>query len=308
MMHISRFRWVRKLTGGIQVVWIFLEEKRWLSIRIVPHLYSVCCIVSTNAIHASNREFAIDRNKACKFRLVVINMTVYDLLINQSSNMVELSPDMVERHDAQQLLKRFIESGGYAPGDRLPAERELIDNLGITRSSLRKGLDALEREGTIWRHVGKGTFISEPTNPATFPGVDKLSQEISPIQMMRARLALEPVIAREAAINASTEAMRRIIVARDSAVEASSWKAYEISDDAFHRSIAQATDNALLLSLHDHLNQVHRTVAWRKVIRKTDRPSREHTSFAEHNHIVDAIDVRDPMAAHNSMTKVFMQP
>ncbi len=215
--------------------------------------------------------------------------------------MLDISSDMTERNDAQQLLRSFIDSGGYAPGDRLPAERELIANLGVTRSALRKGLDALEREGTIWRHVGKGTFISNPTNPDTFSDIEKISLEISPVQMMRARLTLEPAIAREAAVNASTEAMHRIISACQSAVSASTWKAYEEHDDAFHRSIAEATGNILLQSLYDHLNQVHRSVAWRQVVRDSQRPPREHTSFAEHEHIVDAINARDPIAAHNSM-------
>jgi len=215
--------------------------------------------------------------------------------------MLEARSDMVERTDAQQLLRSFIDSGGYAPGDRLPAERELIASLGLTRSALRKGLDVLEREGTIWRHVGKGTFIASPDNPEVFTGVEKISLEISPVQMMRARLTLEPAIAREAAVNASTEAMRRIINACQNAVSASTWKSYETHDDAFHRSIAEATGNVLLQSLYDHLNQVHRSVAWRQVVRNSQRPSPEHTSFAEHERIVDAINTRDPHAAHDSM-------
>lgn len=228
-------------------------------------------------------------------------MAILSALVNQLEEMVEIRSNMIERNDAQQLLKVFIDSGGYEPGDRLPAERELIDSLSITRSALRKGLDALERDGAIWRHVGKGTFISSPENPNAFPGVEKISQEISPIQMMRARLTLEPAIAREAAVNASTEAVSRIIKERDAAVAAITWKSYEASDDAFHRSIAEATGNVLLLSLHDHLNQVHRTVAWRQVIRDTQRPPREHTSFAEHELIVAAISARDPVAAHDGM-------
>lgn len=215
--------------------------------------------------------------------------------------MLELRSKMVERNDAQQLLKAFIDSGNYSPGDKLPAERELIDNLGITRSMLRKGLDALERDGTIWRHVGKGTFISGPDNPNPLPGIEKISKEISPVQMMRARLSLEPAIAREAAANASSDAMHRIYEARDRALLATTWSAYEESDDNLHRSIASATGNVLLLSLYDHLNQVHRSVAWHQVVRKTDGPTEDHPSFAEHNTIIAAIEARDPVAAHNSM-------
>ena len=64
-----------------------------------------------------------------------------------------------ERENAIAQVKAFISAGSYAPGDRLPPERELIDQLGMSRTTLRKALEALEREGTIWRHVGKGTFV-----------------------------------------------------------------------------------------------------------------------------------------------------
>lgn len=214
---------------------------------------------------------------------------------------MEIDSHRVERNDAQQQLKSFIDAGGYAPGDRLPAERELITSLNMSRSTLRKGLDALEREGTIWRHVGKGTFVSGPEDADIFPGLKKLSQQITPVQMMRARLSLEPAITREAAANASAEAVRGIRDARDRAVSATTWDAYEAADDAFHRAVAEATGNVLLRSLYEHLNQVHRAVTWRQVVRKSDAPPREHTSFAEHDSILAAIEARDPVAAHSSM-------
>jgi len=208
---------------------------------------------------------------------------------------------MVERNDAQQQLRNFIEAGGYAPGDRLPAERELINSLGISRTTLRKGLDALEREGTIWRHVGKGTFVSGLKSTDIFPDFEKLSQEVTPVQMMRARLALEPSIAREAAANASSAAVMKIREARDRAVSATSWDRYEANDDAFHRAVADASGNVLLRSLYDHLHQVHRAVAWNLVVRKTESPPREHASYAEHDLILAAIEARDPVAAYSCM-------
>lgn len=217
--------------------------------------------------------------------------------------MVEISPDRAERYDAQQQLMSFIDQGHYAPGDKLPAERELIESLGITRSSLRKGLDALEREGMIWRHVGKGTFITNQDHSPTFANIEQLSKEITPVQMMRARLSLEPAIAREAAANASSAAVAKIVEARDRTIAATSWKAYEAGDDAFHRSVAEATSNVLLISLYDHLNQVHRAVAWNQVVRQTAVPPTDHSSFTEHNLILDAIEARDPVAAQNSMRR-----
>ncbi|MDA9865111.1 GntR family transcriptional regulator, partial [bacterium] len=69
-----------------------------------------------------------------------------------------------EGQDAIAVLRAFIETGSYGPGDRLPSEREMIATLGMRRITLRKALDALEREGAIWRHVGKGTFVAEPSD------------------------------------------------------------------------------------------------------------------------------------------------
>ena len=132
-------------------------------------------------------------------------------------------------------------------------------------------------------------------------GLADLSRQVTPVQLMRARLSLEPAIAREAAIHASDGAVTRLKLARDRCVGATSWDEYEAQDDAFHRAVAEAADNVLLLSLFDHLNQVRRAVAWKTVIRHSSRPARDHTSFAEHDALVAAIEARDQQAANAAM-------
>ena len=206
-------------------------------------------------------------------------------------------PEMVEREDALAALRAFIVAGKYNPGDRLPPERELMVSLGMTRTRLRRALEALEREGTIWRHVGKGTFLAAEGSGR----LAELSRQVAPVQMMRARLALEPALAREAAIGASGEAVARVRLNRDRAAEATTWDEYEARDDMFHRAIAEATGNVLLLSLFDRLNQVRRAVAWNTVVRRLLRPPADHSSFAEHDRIVSAIEARDPAAAYTAM-------
>ncbi len=206
-----------------------------------------------------------------------------------------------DREDAIDALTDFIRAGGYSPGDRLPAERELIVSLGMTRNTLRRALEALENEGAIWRHVGKGTFVAAKGGELGAPSLSELSQQVTPVQLMRARLALEPAISREAAINASEEAVGQLHRSKERAVEALNWDDYEAQDDLFHRAIAEATGNVLLLSLFDQLNQVRRAVAWNTVIRHSERPPRSHTSFAEHDEIVAAIVARDPVAAQAAM-------
>lgn len=210
-------------------------------------------------------------------------------------------PEYTERQDAIAALRAFIAEGSYDAGDRLPPERELIGNLGMSRSTLRKALEVLEHEGVIWRHVGKGTFVAGHGDGAATGSLAGISQQLTPVRMMRARLCIEPAIAREAAINASAKAIVRIKLAKDRAAAASNWVDYESQDDLFHRAVAEASDNILLLSLFDQLNQVRRAVTWNNVVRSSQRPPEGHSSFAEHDRIAAAIEARDPVAAQEAM-------
>jgi DNA-binding FadR family transcriptional regulator len=205
------------------------------------------------------------------------------------------NPDPVAR------LRSYIVDGGFTKGVKLPPERYLTDEFGITRSTLRKALAALEREGVIWRHVGKGTFIADGSPQAPGSATIELGRQLTPFRMMRARMAIEPAIAREAAVNASGDTQLRMRRALDRSKAASTWREYEIQDDIFHRTVAEASDNLLLLSLFDQLNGVRRAVAWGNVTRRSARPSPDHSSFAEHDTIAAAIANRDPVAAYEAM-------
>ena len=214
-----------------------------------------------------------------------------------------VGPEPSKREDAIARVRALISAGNYAPGDRLPPERALIDRLGMTRTTLRSALDALEREGAIWRHVGKGTFVADHDGAGAMGSIADLGRQLTPVRIMRARLCIEPAIAREAAMNASGEAIIRLKLAKDRASVASNWADYEKQDDLFHRAIAEAADNILLLALFDQLNQVRRAVAWGTVVRTSERPPKEHASFAEHSRLAAAIEARDPAAAHDAMRR-----
>jgi DNA-binding FadR family transcriptional regulator len=198
------------------------------------------------------------------------------------------------------LLRARIAAGDYGPGGRLPSERRLIAEMGVGRTELRKALETLEREGAIWRHVGKGTFVHAGRGEAG-TAVAGLARRTTPVKMMRARLAIEPAVAREAAVNASAEAIARMRLAMRRARAAASWREYEAQDDAFHRSLAEASDNLPLLAIFDQLNAIRRAVAWGNVERRSPRPPADHASFAEHERIAGAIEARDPEAAQAAM-------
>ena len=215
--------------------------------------------------------------------------------------LVLAKPESSEREDAIARVRSLIAAGDYTAGDRLPPERELIDHLGMSRTTLRRALEALERDGAIWRHVGKGTFVADHDGNGATGSIADLGRQLTPVRIMRARLCVEPAIAREAAMNASGEAIIRVKLARDRAAVAPNWADYETQDDLFHRAIVEASDNILLLALFDQLNQVRRAVAWGSVVRVSERPPRGHASFVEHDRIAAAIEARDPAAAQQAM-------
>jgi DNA-binding FadR family transcriptional regulator len=228
-------------------------------------------------------------------------------------SVMQVRSEIAETEAALAQMRLLIDRGGYAAGDRLPPERQLIEQVGVSRSVLRKALDTLEREGAIWRHVGKGTFVARaqhlngaaaaPDGAGAVDGVARLARQTTPFKMMRARLAIETAITREAAINASAEALTRMNLAMQRARAAASWREYEVQDDLFHRSLAEACDNPPMLALFDQLNAIRRAVALGNVQRSSARPPAAHTSFAEHEEIARAVAARDPEAAAAAMRR-----
>lgn len=93
----------------------------------------------------------------------------------------------------------------------------------------------------------------------------------------------------------------QVTVTLSVAAQAASWDIYEAEDDAFHRAVAEASDNPLLVSLFDQLNTVRRAVGWAKLARDSDRPAANHRSFQEHQQILAAIQARDPGGAYEAM-------
>ncbi len=208
--------------------------------------------------------------------------------------------DQTRTDEALERLTSLISQRNLQPGDRLPPERELLSLLNLGRGALRRALERLERSGVIWRHVGKGTFIAHRSDAAT-ERLSDLGHQMTPVRMMRARLVVEPAIAREAALNASGEAIARIRSAMERARAAASWAEYERQDDRLHRAVAEAADNLLLLALYDDLNRVQREVAGGTVRRATSRPPADHTSFAEHEAILHAVEAHDAEEAFRAM-------
>lgn len=204
---------------------------------------------------------------------------------------------------SRDLLAIWLADYGAAPGDRLPPERALSERLGISRGELRKAMMALESEGVVERHVGRGTYLRAMSSQDASSErlVRRLGDITSPHHAMMARLSLEPEIAGHAAIHATP---RHLIAARVLAYamrDADNWAQYEELDARLHELIATATGNPLLVELHRIVNSVRLSVVWSKLELPEVGPPADYHSFAEHDEIITALEKRDRWAAHAAM-------
>ncbi len=197
-------------------------------------------------------------------------------------------------------LKAWLAQRDLPSDGRLPPERELVEILGVSRGELRKALAVLECDGELWRHVGKGTFIgSRPVE--VHSSVAAIANRTNPLEVMQARLIMEPVLAREAAINATgshLEGMQQCVRLQRTA---QTWRQYENADNRLHRLVAEASGNTVLTALFDQLNAVRRAVVWGRLRDESNRPPTNHYSFAQHEALVAAICERDQKAAFKVM-------
>ena len=199
-------------------------------------------------------------------------------------------------------LQAYLAQLPAAEERRLPPERALSEILGVSRGDLRKALAIMERDGRIWRHVGKGTFVGIRPLSTTIEIAD-IAARTTPSDVMRARLLLEPQIAREAALHATIDDIAAMRSAQKYMRDATSWRQYETLDNLLHRLIAQASGNILLVGLFDVLNATRRTVVWGRLRSDGARPPSDHHSFADHARIIDAIEERNLRGAATAMFK-----
>jgi DNA-binding FadR family transcriptional regulator len=199
-------------------------------------------------------------------------------------------------------LKAYLAQLNLPENARLPPERELCDILGVSRGDLRKALALMEAEGEVWRHVGKGTFLgTKPREELSI--IADVASRSNPAEVMRARLLVEPLLAGEAALHATGEAIAEMRLCLTGARRAESWRQYESWDNRLHRAVAEGADNLVLLALFDSLNAIRRTVVWGRLRIAPERPPADHHSFADHEEIVAAIEHRDVGAASRAMRR-----
>ena len=197
-------------------------------------------------------------------------------------------------------LRARFDGGRYPAQARLPTERVLAQEFAVSRASLRKALGVLEAEGRIWRHVGRGTFAgARPTLDA--PGLARLAHRTHPEEVMEVRLLLEPRIAALAARRATSADLGAIERCLRKGETAADVHAFELWDGAFHRAVAEAAHNALLLGLFDAVNTIRQEEIWGRLKRASLTPVRLRTYVVQHRACLAAIRERNAARAERCM-------
>jgi DNA-binding FadR family transcriptional regulator len=196
-------------------------------------------------------------------------------------------------------LRSYVSQQNLALNGRLPPERKLCVQLGLTRAALRKAMGILQAEGQVWRQVGRGTFIGARPVP-NLAEVQYLSSVSSPSQIMDARLAIEPELARLAALHGVAADFAELRLCNRCCRDAESWRVFESWDNRFHYAMASATRNKLLITLFETLNAVRRSLVW-QTLRADQAPAPNYATFFEHDAIYDAISRREPDRAAEAM-------
>jgi GntR family uxuAB operon transcriptional repressor len=211
-----------------------------------------------------------------------------------------------------ELILAESERAGLGPGSRLPTERQLAADLGVTRSGIRHALATLEAEGLISREVGRGTFLREaphkdqrdpaagPADPAA-DAAPPAATDFAPADVMTIRRLIEPQAMPLVVMWATArdfEEMERCVAGGDHAV---SYEEFETWDLALHRCIMAAAHSPLLAALYGVVESARHGQVWGDLKRRSTSRQRREVYQEDHRAVVAALRARDSGTAVETM-------
>lgn len=208
-----------------------------------------------------------------------------------------VAPSRLYRQIADQLAE-LIARGEFAPGTRLPAERELAVKLGVSRTSVREAIISLEMRGLVEVRVGTGIFVTAPSEAAARGTADAGP---GPFELLTARKLIEGEIAALAARNAKDSdivALKQSVATLEANLN--DFAAREATDRDFHFAIARATGNSSLELVVEGLWQ-QRAELWGRLQRHFHTNELAQKTIRDHAAIAKAIAAHDPEAARAAL-------
>jgi len=212
-----------------------------------------------------------------------------------------IEPQRLYRQISDQL-RTLIVDGEFPVGSRLPSERDLSVQLGVSRPSLREALIALEVEGYIEVHMGSGIYVCPPS-PAPEGEID-LSTEEGPLELIRARAMLEGEVAYAAAKNAKKPQIDAIEEAFQQMIANTKAGTNPLeADRLFHIRVAEATGNSVLVGLVTQLFDARLGTLFNRLHSHFDTIEVWNDAIEEHSRVMKALRARDPEMARAAMRR-----
>jgi GntR family transcriptional repressor for pyruvate dehydrogenase complex len=195
-------------------------------------------------------------------------------------------------------LKSLISTGVLTPGAKLPPERELAPAFGVSRSSLRHALKALEIMGVLTQRVGDGTYLAADAGAILQEPFELLMliDAITLDDLLETRLIVEPELAARAAERATLEDLRKMSKTLETYRRGTPDTVLVEADLAFHRAIFEAARNPICTRL---FSLIHRAMAGSIVL--TSRMVDWDHTLEFHRPIYAAIERRRPLDARVAM-------
>ncbi len=204
---------------------------------------------------------------------------------------------------AARTMQDLIRRGEWKAEQKIPSQRVLSEQLGVSRASLREALLTLETLGLVRTFPARGTFVTGPgSRPSRGDVRWRFSDDYTLREVFETRIMLEGRLAALVAgtmIHADIDALTQATDAMEKAWADADFLANAEADLAFHRRIADACNNSLLLQTYNSLSDFL-TETQRLPIPFT-APDRMTQSIAEHRAIAGAIAARDAEAAAAAM-------
>jgi len=200
-----------------------------------------------------------------------------------------------------QQIKNQIKKGILKPGEKLPSERKLADQLGVSRASVREAIQALAFSGYLEVIQGKGTYILEMATQ--YDEIVNFFSEFSNYSLdylMEARIMLEGEFARLAALNASQEEIDVIERVFNEIASSKVLNTFFVKDLEFHLTIAKATHNPIMNGLMKIIGEMLYKET-HKII-EISKDTRENTIKTTRN-LVQAIKQRNAEKAKELMSE-----
>ncbi len=198
-------------------------------------------------------------------------------------------------------IARMIKEGRLKPGDQLPSERVIAEQMGISRPTVREAFAALEVAGLVETRIGQGTFVKPgDVESLKYRAEYLFVEERSPFETLETRKILESQAAALAAERANVEDLNDLKAALDildaSAASHNEWN--EEADKDFHVAIAKASGNSVLYDLFKVLLDMSQHRVWSKMkeIGRQTTGSLEN-DVAQHRMLYEAIRDKDPRKA-----------